>query len=66
MIAGRLPIERSALLAVPMPKKVRPWAGTFKVATELAVTEAIRVSGFVPIVPRRIVDVFCDASAICW
>jgi hypothetical protein len=40
--------------------------GTFKAATELAVTEAIRVSGFVIIVPRWIADVFCDASATCW
>ena len=33
---------------------------------EFAVTGAIRVSGLVTIVPSRIVDVCCDASAICW
>ena len=65
-VAGRLPIDRSALFAVPMPRKVRPGASLFKVAIEFAVTGAIRVSGLVTIVPSRIVDVCCDASAICW
>ena len=66
MVAGRLPIDRSALLAVPMPRNVRPGASAFKVATEFAVTGAILVSGLVTIVPRLMVDVCCEASAICW
>ena len=65
-VAGRFPMDRSALFAVPMPRKVRPGASMFKVAIEFAVTGAIRVSGLVTIVPRLIVEVFCDASAICW
>ena len=65
-MAGRLPIERSALLAVPMPRNVRPGARWLSVATEFAVTGAIRVSGLVTSVPRLMVDVTCDASASCW
>ena len=42
MVAGRLPMERKALLAVPIPRKVRPGARAFRVATEFAVTGAIR------------------------
>jgi len=58
-VAGRLPMDRRALFAVPMPRNVRPGASLFKVAIEFAVTGAIRVSGLVTIVPRLIVDV-------CW
>ena len=65
-VAGRFPMDRRALFAVPIPRKVRPGASMFKVAIELAVTGAIRVSGLVTIGPRLIVDVCCDASAICW
>jgi hypothetical protein len=39
-------MERSALLAVPLPRNVRPGARALSVAIEFAVTGAMRVSGF--------------------
>ena len=66
MVAGRLPIERSALLAVPMPTNTRPGASALRVAMEFAVTGAIRVSGFVTHVPSLIVLVSRLASARYW
>ena len=51
-VAGRLPIERSALFAVPMPRNVRPGASALRVAIELAVTGAMRVRGLVTQVPE--------------
>ena len=65
-VAGRLPIERSALFAVPIPRNVRPGASAFRVAIELAVTGAIRVSGLVTQVPSLMVLVSRAASARYW
>ena len=65
-VAGRLPIERSALFAVPMPRNVRPGASAFRVAIEFAVTGAMRVSGLVTQVPSLIVLVSRAASARYW
>ena len=65
-LAGRLPIERRALLAVPMPRNVRPGASAFRVAIEFAVTGAMRVSGLVTQVPSLIVLVSRAARARYW
>ncbi len=62
----RFPMDRSALLAVPMPRNVRPGARALSVAMELAVTGAIRVSGLVTMVPRAMVLVCEAASARNW
>ena len=46
MVAGLLPMDRSALFAVPIPTNVRPGARALRVATEFAVTGAILVRGW--------------------
>jgi hypothetical protein len=59
-------MDRNALLAVPIPTKVRPGARAFSVAMELAVTAGMRVTGFVTQVPSLIVLVFLAARARYW
>ena len=66
IFAGRLPIERRALFAVPIPRKVRPGASALRVAIEFAVTGGMRVNGLVTHVPSLIVDVSRAASARYW
>ncbi len=66
MVAGRLPIERSALLAVPIPTKTRPGASALSVAMEFAVTGALRVSGLVTQVPSLMPAVSRLANARYW
>jgi len=49
-----------------MPRNVRPGASALRVATEFAVTGAMRVSGLVTQVPRLIVLVSRAARARYW
>ena len=66
MVAGRFPMDRSALFAVPMPTKTRPGASAFSVAIDFAVTGGIRVRGLVTQVPSLMVLVSLLASARHW
>ena len=56
------PIARRALKPVPTPKSIRPGASAFSVASEFAVTAAIRFDGTSTPVPSRIREVFTAAA----